>query len=35
MTVLPAVWLLICTTYALGLKLFSDNPQLEGFFFRR
>ncbi|CAI1744350.1 carbon starvation CstA family protein [Serratia marcescens] len=32
-TVLPAVWLLICTTYALGLKLFSDNPQLEGFFF--
>ncbi len=33
-TVLPAVWLLICTTYALGLKLFSDNPQLEGFFFQ-
>ncbi|MFI8415043.1 carbon starvation CstA family protein [Serratia sp. NPDC078593] len=32
-TVIPAVWLLICTTYALGLKLFSDNPQLEGFFF--
>ncbi|BFO08067.1 hypothetical protein GGER_05770 [Serratia rubidaea] len=32
-TVLPAVWLLICTTYALGLKLLSDNPQLEGFFF--
>ncbi|MHA7845189.1 carbon starvation CstA family protein [Serratia sp. D1N4] len=33
-TVIPAVWLLICTTYALGLKLFSDNPQLEGFFFQ-
>ncbi|MDC9582012.1 carbon starvation CstA family protein [Xenorhabdus sp. PR6a] len=32
-TVIPAVWLLICTTWALGLKLFSDNPQLEGFFF--
>ncbi|GKX50312.1 carbon starvation CstA family protein [Budvicia aquatica] len=32
-TVIPAVWLLICTTYALGLKLFSDNPQLEGFFY--
>jgi carbon starvation protein CstA len=33
-TVVPAVWLLICTTYALGLKLFSNNPQLEGFFFQ-
>lgn len=32
-TVLPAVWLLICTTWALGLKLFSDNPQLEGFLY--
>ncbi len=32
-TVVPAVWLLICTTWALGLKLFSDNPQLEGFFY--
>ncbi|MCL2893332.1 carbon starvation CstA family protein [Brenneria tiliae] len=32
-TLLPAVWLLICTTWALGLKLFSDNPQLEGFFY--
>lgn len=32
-TVLPAVWLLICTTWALGLKLFSTNPQMEGFFF--
>lgn len=31
-TTIPAVWLLICTTWALGLKLFSDNPQLEGFF---
>ncbi|MDX7985969.1 carbon starvation protein A [Xenorhabdus sp. 12] len=32
-TVVPAVWLLICTTWALGLKLFSDNPRLEGFLF--
>ncbi|GAA3886670.1 pyruvate/proton symporter BtsT [Gibbsiella dentisursi] len=32
-TVAPAIWLLICTTWALGLKLFSDNPQLEGFFY--
>ncbi|MEX9926205.1 carbon starvation CstA family protein [Providencia rettgeri] len=32
-TVLPAVWLLICTTWALGLKLFSDNSQLEGFLY--
>ncbi|TCL05842.1 MULTISPECIES: carbon starvation CstA family protein [Sodalis] len=32
-TVLPAVWLLICTTWALGLKLFSQDPQLEGFLY--
>ncbi|PWC15076.1 carbon starvation protein A [Brenneria roseae subsp. americana] len=32
-TLVPAIWLLICTTWALGLKLFSDNPQLEGFFY--
>lgn len=32
-TLIPAVWLMICTTYALGLKLFSDNPKLEGFLF--
>ncbi|RKS85156.1 carbon starvation protein CstA [Orbus hercynius] len=32
-TIIPAVWLLICTTWALGLKLFSDNPQLEGFLY--
>ncbi|KMJ45860.1 carbon starvation CstA family protein [Xenorhabdus khoisanae] len=32
-TVIPAVWLLICTTWALGLKLFSDDPRLEGFLF--
>ncbi|MCG8707072.1 carbon starvation protein A [Brenneria sp. 4F2] len=32
-TMVPAIWLLICTTWALGLKLFSDNPQLEGFFY--
>ncbi len=32
-TVIPAAWLLLCTTWALGLKLFSSNPQMEGFFF--
>ncbi|EOC1596076.1 carbon starvation CstA family protein [Cronobacter sakazakii] len=32
-TVVPAVWLLICTTWALGMKLFSVNPQMEGFFY--
>lgn len=32
-TAIPAIWLLICTTWALGLKLFSDNPQLEGFLY--
>lgn len=32
-TVIPAAWLLLCTTRALGLKLFSSNPQMEGFFF--
>jgi carbon starvation protein CstA len=32
-TLVPAVWLLICTTWALSLKLFSTNPQMEGFFF--
>ncbi len=32
-TMLPAVWLLICTTWALGLKLFSNDPQLEGFLY--
>ncbi|WP_107760216.1 carbon starvation CstA family protein [Dickeya sp. Secpp 1600] len=32
-TLLPAVWLLICTTWALGLKLFSNDPQLEGFLY--
>ncbi|TKI06083.1 carbon starvation CstA family protein [Martelella alba] len=32
-TVIPAVWLLICTTWALGLKLFSQDPKLEGFLF--
>ncbi|CAK9883875.1 MAG: Pyruvate/proton symporter BtsT [Candidatus Erwinia impunctatus] len=32
-TVTPAVWLLICTTWALSLKLFSSNPQMEGFFY--
>ncbi|WP_416380324.1 MULTISPECIES: carbon starvation CstA family protein [unclassified Gilliamella] len=32
-TIIPAVWLLICTTWALVLKLFSNDPQLEGFFY--
>lgn len=32
-TLLPAVWLLICTTWALGMKLFSRDPQLEGFLY--
>ncbi len=32
-TIFPAVWLLICTTWALGLKLFSQDPQLEGFLY--
>ncbi|HGN0429348.1 TPA: carbon starvation CstA family protein [Proteus mirabilis] len=32
-TVIPAVWLLICTTWALGLKLLSNDPQMEGFFY--
>ncbi|AXU97704.1 carbon starvation protein A [Erwinia persicina] len=32
-TMLPAIWLLICTTWALDLKLFSNNPQMEGFFY--
>jgi carbon starvation protein CstA len=32
-TLLPAIWLLICTTWALGLKLFSNDPQLEGFLY--
>ncbi|WP_392560453.1 carbon starvation CstA family protein [Orbus mooreae] len=33
-TLIPCVWLLICTTWAIGLKLFSNNPQLEGFFYQ-
>ncbi|OCG20870.1 carbon starvation protein A [Gilliamella sp. App4-10] len=32
-TIIPAMWLLICTTWALALKLFSQDPQLEGFFY--
>ncbi|MCT4713092.1 carbon starvation protein A [Enterobacteriaceae bacterium H11S18] len=32
-TVVPALWLLLCTTWALGMKLFSTNPQMEGFFY--
>lgn len=30
--VIPAVWLLMCTSWALGVKLFSTDPQMEGFF---
>lgn len=33
-TLIPCVWLLICTTWAIGLKLFSKNPELEGFFYQ-
>ncbi|MDM3803429.1 carbon starvation protein A, partial [Proteus mirabilis] len=29
----PSVCLLICTTWALGLKLLSKDPQIEGFFY--
>lgn len=32
-TVIPASWLLICTTWALGMKLFSSRPEMEGFFY--
>ena len=32
-TMVPAIWLLICTTWALALKLFSQNPAMEGFFY--
>ena len=32
-TVLPASWLLICTTWALSMKLFSSRPEMEGFFY--
>lgn len=32
-TVVPAIWLLICTTWALGMKLFSNNPAMEGFLY--
>ena len=32
-TLVPAVWLLICTTWALALKLFSNEEKMEGFFY--
>ncbi|KAB8312911.1 carbon starvation protein A [Erwinia endophytica] len=32
-TVIPAIWLLVCTTWALGMKLFSSRPEMEGFFY--
>jgi pyruvate/proton symporter len=31
--VLPAVWLILCTSWAISLKLFSRNPETEGFLF--
>lgn len=31
--VLPAIWLIVCTSWAIGLKLFSRNPEAEGFLF--
>ena len=31
-TVIPAAWLLLCTTPGVSLKPFSTNPQMEGFF---
>jgi len=32
-TLTPAIWLLICTTWALALKLFSNDEKMEGFFY--
>ncbi|AXF78405.1 carbon starvation protein A [Erwinia tracheiphila] len=32
-TLIPACWLLICTTRALAIKLFSSRPEMEGFFY--
>ncbi|GAA5100038.1 carbon starvation CstA family protein [Wohlfahrtiimonas larvae] len=32
-TGLPALWLLICSTYAIILKMFSTNPDMEGFLY--
>ncbi|MCX8957865.1 carbon starvation CstA family protein [Erwinia psidii] len=32
-TVIPACWLLICTSWALAVKLFSSRPEMEGFFY--
>ena len=29
----PAIWLIICTSWASLMKLFSTNPQMEGFFY--
>lgn len=31
--IVPAIWLMICTTWAIMVKLFSQQPQSEGFFF--
>lgn len=30
---IPAIWLMACTTWAIVLKLFSQNPQTEGFMY--
>lgn len=32
-TLVPAIWLIICTTWALALKLFSNDEKMEGFFY--
>ena len=32
-TVIPAAWLVLCTTWALGLKLLSNNPKDDGFIY--
>ncbi len=31
--IVPAIWLMLCTTWAITVKLFSQQPQVEGFFY--